>query len=127
MDKCGLLNSKNDLFKEAFDEGFDLSDYYASCVFDVCENLNLNLHCQILEDAVNTASQSEIRIDLAKWRDVTNCRKFDFNCIILNFILLTFLSLISVNSDLYFWMAIKHLLSYLAKFIKKITSKKYFL
>ncbi|XP_063427422.1 uncharacterized protein LOC134710933 [Mytilus trossulus] len=73
MDKCGLLNSKNGLFKEAFDEGFDLSGYYGSCVFDVCENLDLNLHCQILEDAVYTASQSEIRIDLVKWRELTNC------------------------------------------------------
>lgn len=117
MNKCGLLNSKNGLFKEAFVEGFDLSEYYASCVFDVCENLNLNLHCQMLEYAVKTASQSEIRIDLTEWRIVTNCRKFDFNCIILNFVLWTFLSLISVNSDLYFWMAIKHSLSYLAKLI----------
>ncbi|XP_071161085.1 zonadhesin-like [Mytilus edulis] len=73
MNKCGLLNSKNGLFKEAFVEGFDLSEYYASCVFDVCENLNLNLHCQMLEYAVKTASQSEIRIDLTEWRIVTNC------------------------------------------------------
>ncbi|XP_076095355.1 IgGFc-binding protein-like [Mytilus galloprovincialis] len=71
--KCGLLNSKTGLFKEAFEGDLNLLDMYGSCVFDACENLESDAHCPILEEAVNLASQSGIRIDLTTWRDVTSC------------------------------------------------------
>ncbi|XP_052105125.1 uncharacterized protein LOC127738077 isoform X2 [Mytilus californianus] len=71
--RCGLLDSQKDLFKIAFKEGLDLSGYYESCVFDVCENPDTALHCPILEEAVFFGSQNGIRIDLTEWRDVTNC------------------------------------------------------
>ncbi|VDI75388.1 Hypothetical predicted protein [Mytilus galloprovincialis] len=71
--KCGLLNSKTGLFKEAFEGDLNLLDMYGSCVFDACENLESDAHCPILEEAVNLASQSGIRIDLTTWREVTHC------------------------------------------------------
>lgn len=74
--RCGLLDSQNGLFKEAFKAGIDLSGFYSSCVFDVCENPDTSLHCPILEEAVFFGSQNGVRIDLSEWRVVTNCRKY---------------------------------------------------